>query len=249
MFKWDDFRKELLADNPTYERVLKSDLHDLHEILSKVFPAFTAEGVAAEMKRIKATKWTKYRRTRAYLERSIPLLKKLLIPKPIDFGTAKFTNNADGTITHKVQWKSDTGTPKDLGKCWTRESIRWPQWDKAVTDCIGDDFKTYRQAGSHHGMKPNPAWDPGNGNSCDDTHALMGPLSGKVLNFKGPGTLVASMDQTYEWSQDKVTWHKFPNSSYTIVRTISAVGNKVKVELKKTNKNKPGDTCTNSKLL
>ena len=81
------FNTELLADNPTYERFRESDLHALVTMLRSTPPGWTATQLASEMKKISATKWQKYARTRRYLEREITALTPLLRAIPTGFTT------------------------------------------------------------------------------------------------------------------------------------------------------------------
>jgi hypothetical protein len=92
------FNKELLLDNPTYGRVLRSDLHTLVEMLRKVPPTWTAGMLAAEMKKMSAEKWRKYALTRAYLVREILPLAALLRAIPTGFTTIRMQSEMGDTI-------------------------------------------------------------------------------------------------------------------------------------------------------
>jgi len=59
MFKFKEFEKVLLKDNPKYERIKTSDLHDLVALLEKS-AAPNVDAVGKEMKKIKKDKWKKY---------------------------------------------------------------------------------------------------------------------------------------------------------------------------------------------
>lgn len=76
MFRWEAFKAELDKDNSHYERFKKSALHDLVELLKRKMPAPSPGEVAAAVKKIPAAKWTKYARTKAYLDREFPMLKQ-----------------------------------------------------------------------------------------------------------------------------------------------------------------------------
>jgi len=72
MFKLTDFRNELKKDNPHYERIKKSALHDLVALLERAVPKATPGEVAAEMRKIPDDKWRKYAKTKSYLLRTFP---------------------------------------------------------------------------------------------------------------------------------------------------------------------------------
>jgi len=78
MFRFADFNAVLRRDNPTYERVLRSELHTVVEILRNGGANIHLGELAVEMKKVSKQKWQKYARTRHYLEREFPGLKDLL---------------------------------------------------------------------------------------------------------------------------------------------------------------------------
>ncbi len=109
-FNVSALNRELLLDNPTYERLLRSDLHALVEILRQVPARWSPAIVAAEMKKISAVKWLKHLRTRRYLEREIPTLTGLLRATPTGFRTSSMSSQmADTILRHTFTWAIDTG--------------------------------------------------------------------------------------------------------------------------------------------
>ena len=231
--------RELLLDNPTYERILRSDLHALVEILRQVPAQWSPAIVAAEMKKISAVKWLKYARTRRYLEREIPTLTGLLRATPTGFRTISMSSQmADTILRHTFTWASDTGNLPDLAGVFTRERVTWPQWPAALTACIGlPHGAAYKVPGHHSGLAANPA-SMGQG---QDDHALMGPFNQSILNYQG-AAVRAPMDQVYEYSYDRVDWFPIPNSTFSIVREVTAMADgRVQLSITKTNLTKPGD--------
>src|ERR1700676_1676218 len=135
-FNFTLFEKELKLDNPTFERVLRSDLHELYILLKA--GGFTTAQVAAEMKKVSKIKWAKYTRTRAYLTREIMMLQDLLRAIPVDFATTMMKSEmADTILRHEFKWSSDTGDLADLALVFTREHVTWGQWPDGLTACIG----------------------------------------------------------------------------------------------------------------
>ncbi len=240
--------QELKADNPTYERVLRSDLHSLVALLSRAHPPFTAAAVAAEMKKVSSTKWAKYARTRRYLEREIAGLTALLRAVPTDFKTVQMSSQTGDTILrHVFKWTSDTGSMNDLARVYTREHVSWPQWPAGLTACIGRPHgDAYLRPGQHTGLA---AANPASSGTGTDDHALLGPFNQTILNYAG-APASAPMDQVYQYSYDQVNWMPIPNSSYTIVRKVTSLPDgRVQLEITKTNANKPGDTFTVRKVF
>jgi hypothetical protein len=232
----------LLADNPTFEKILRSDLHALVVMLRKTPPGFTAAMVAAEMKKISKVKWVKYSRTRAYLEREILMLTSLLRAVPTGFATIRMESaDADAILRHTFKWTSDTGDLADLAQVYMREYVTWPQWPAALTACIGlPHGAEYLHPGFHGGIAANPA----NTGQGKDDHATIGVFNQTILNYSG-AQASAPMDQVYQYSYDRVNWLPIANSSYTIVRTVTALpGNQVEIKITKTNTTKAGDTFT-----
>ena len=68
-----------------------------------------------------------------------------------------------------------------------------------------------------------------------DTHDAKGAWGPTILNFAGPGKISYTCDQVYQYTDDNgASWHDIPNSTYQIVRTVSAIaGNKIKFEILK----------------
>jgi hypothetical protein len=230
--------RELLLDNPTYERVLRSDLHAIVEILRQVPAQWSPEMIAAEMKRVSAAKWLKYARTRRYLEREIPRLTALLRATPTGFRTILMSSQMNDTILrHTFAWTSDTGNLLDLAGVVTREKVTWPQWPAALTACIGPSHAAYRAAGHHTGLAANQA-SLGQGN---DEHALMGPFNQSILNYRG-AAVRAPMEQVYEYSYDRANWVPIPNSTFSIVREVTEMADgRVQLSITKSNQTKLGD--------
>ena len=234
------FNQELALDNPTYERVLRSDLHALVTALRQVPATWTLLTLSVAMKTISAVKWTKYGRTRRYLEAQIPGLTALLRAVPSGFMTIAMTSQLSNTILrHTFRWTSDTGNVPDLALAVTRERVTWPQWPAALTACIGlPHGAAYIGPGHHVGLANNPATLA----MGQDDHALMGPFNGAILNYAG-GPVSAHMDQVYEYSYDRVNWMPIPNSNFTIVRHVTGLaGGHVRLSITKTNVHKPADT-------
>ena len=241
MFKLADFQRELNADNPTFGRILRSDLHEVVALVSRT--GFTVQQLAAEMKKVSAEKWLKYVRTKAYLLREFPLLATLLRGKLVDFRTVSLTKGGAGAIVHVLGWKSDTGSLADLAHLRVRERIVWPAPAPAAVPYL---IPEYRVAGEHFGMG-NAVYTQGSAGRGDDTHAALGPFGPPVLTFAGPGSLEYVIAQTYEQSDNAGgTWTAIPDSAYTIRRVVTRVGPKTRLTITKTNNTKPGDTLTNS---
>jgi hypothetical protein len=230
--------EQLLLDNPTYERFVRSDLHTLIEMLRQTPARWTPAMVAAEMKKVSADKWLKYARTRGYLEVEISTLKRLLRATPTGFRTTSMSSRLDNTyLRHTFRWVSDTGSLQDLAATFTREKVTWPQWPLALLDCIGDD-DLYKSPGQHTGLAANPA---SMGGGTDD-HALLGPFSQKILSYRGVA-VSAPMDQVYEYSYDSVNWLPIPDSTFKIVRELTGLTNgRVQLSITKTNKTNPRDS-------
>jgi len=242
-----NLNQQLLLDNPTFERIINSDLHALVALLRQVPATWTAALVAAEMKKVSAAKWIKYAGTRRYLEAQIPTLTSHLRATPIGFTTIKMSSElVDTILRHTFKWTSDTGNMGDLAAVVTREYVTWGQWPVALTACIGlPHGAAYTHPGHHGGLAANPA----NLGKGQDDHALMGPFSGAVLNFAGAAT-VAPMDQVYQYSYDRINWLPIPGSTFTIVREVRALGGgRVQLKLIKTNTTKPADTFTVTKIF
>ena len=130
MFTVVALMQNIRADNPNYERVLRSSLHNLVTLLSRAAPPFTALEVATELKRIMRSEPGKlanrYAQTNAYLVREIPGLALVLRGNLIDFRTQSMVRGANDAIVHTLEWKSDTGNLADLGHWRVRELVTWP---------------------------------------------------------------------------------------------------------------------------
>lgn len=234
-----NLNQQLLLDNPTYGRFVRSDLHALVEMLRQTPAVWTPGMVAAEMKNISAAKWLKYARTRRYLEREIPTLTGLLRATPTRFRKIAMSSQMDYTILrHTFRWASDTGNLQDLAVAVTRERVTWPQWPLELTACIGlPHGAAYTAPGHHAGLAVNPA----NMGQGQDDHALMGPFNQTILNYRG-GLVRAPMHQVYEYSYDRVNWLPIPGSTFSIVREVTGLaGGRVQLSITKTNLTNPGD--------
>jgi hypothetical protein len=237
-FNLAQFEQQLLLDNPTFERILRSDLHDLVVLLRK--GGFSAMQAATEMNKIPPAKWMKYARSKTYLRREIPMLADMVPegPIPVRFTTTLMQSEmADTILRHQFKWESDTGSLADLSTVVIRENVTWGQWPQALTNCIGDAHAAYTHPGHHVGLATNH----GNIGGGQDDHSLLGPFNQTILSYTGPAQS-ASMNQVYEYSFNSVRWLPIAGSEYTIVREVAPQpGNRVKLSLTKTSKTKPSD--------
>jgi hypothetical protein len=239
MFKFKEFEKVLYKDNPKYERIKTSDLHDLVALLEKSASP-NVDAVGKEMKRIKKDKWKKYARTREYLLTEFPALRANLI----NFRTKTLAAGSAGAINHVLVWDSDSGDMDDLSHLKVREHVSWGSADPAVAPYV---ISEYKGGGNHYGQG-NAAFTPGNVGQGDDTHAALGPFSPEVLKFKGPGALKYEMDQVYELSEDGgSSWKAIPKSTFKIVRVASFEGGKTKLSIAKGGGN--GEKIANSTTI
>jgi hypothetical protein len=165
---------------------------------------------------------------------------------PTDFETVRMTSEMGNTILrHVFRWKSSTRSMGDLAKVFTRESVEWGSWPAPLTACIGPDHAAYRKPGKHSGLATNPA----NLGQGQDDHALLGPFNQTILAYKG-APASAPMDQVYEYSHDRSTWHPIPNGAYSIVRTVQSLGDgRVQITITKTSRTKPGDKLEVKKVF
>jgi hypothetical protein len=237
-FNLAQFEQQLLLDNPTFERILRSDLHDLVVLLRK--GGFSAMQAATEMNKIPPAKWMKYARSKTYFRREIPMLADMVPegPIPVKFTTTLMQSEmADTILRHQFKWESDTGSLADLSTVVIRENVTWGQWPQALTNCIGDAHAAYTHPGHHLGLATNH----GNIGGGQDDHSLLGPFNQTILSYTGPAQS-ASMNQVYEYSFNSVRWLPIAGSEYTIVREVAPQpGNRVKLSLTKTSKTKPSD--------
>jgi hypothetical protein len=245
MFSASELNKALKTDNPTYERVLTSDLNALVALLVK--GGFTAQQVAAEMKKISGVKWQKYKLTRAYLIREIAMLANLVRADLVNFKTQSLTALPGGNVKHDAVWQSDSGDLQDLAYAFVREKVYWDAPSTAAKPYLDP---AYQVAGQHFGVG-NAVTSPGNALNMSDTHDAKGAWAPAVFNFKGPGSISYTCKQVYQWSKDnKVTWLDIPNSNYEIKREVSVQGTQIKMTIKKKNiaPNTVGENCSNSLL-
>lgn len=228
MFNFADFTREQKKDNPTYERMVRSDLHDLAALLQR--GGFSAQQVAAEMKRISAEKWNKYRLTKAYLIREIPMLAGLLRANLINFKTQSLLALPGGNIKHDAVWQSDSGNLQDLAYLYVREKVSWDSAAQAAAPFLDH---AYQVAGQHFGVG-NAVTSPGSAGNMSDTHDAKGAWGPKIFGFAGPGSISYVCKQVYQLSSDnKATWQDIPNSTYEIKREVSKEGQKLKMNINK----------------
>ncbi len=228
MFSTTELKNVLKRDNPTYERVLRSDLHALVDLLQK--GGFSAHQVAAEMRRISAEKWQKYRLTRAYLLKEIPLLDQLVRGNLVHFKTQSMLALPGGNIKHDAVWQSDTGNLMDLGHLFVREKVSWAAPSAQAQPYLDP---AYQIAGQHFGVG-NAVTSRGDAGNMTDTHDAKGAWAPAVFNFTGPGTVGYTCSQVYQYSTDnKLTWHDIPNSTYEIMREAEPQGTQLQMRIRK----------------
>ena len=210
----------LKKDNPAYERVLKSDLHNVVEIASK--KGVTAKVLSTEMRQIKPEKWAKYKNTRAYLLKEVPGLEDALAARLVKFKTRSITKGPNAGIIHIVEWASDSGDLKDLKDVKVREHVWWAA-PKPVTKALVDP--SYQSAGEHNGMG-NAATSPGTAGSGKDEHAGLGPFTQKMFDAALlPAKTVAelTLDQAYQMSVKGGPWQDIPNSRFQLRRRVALI--------------------------
>lgn len=241
MFKLVDFKAEILKDNPTYERVKTSDLSALVAVVSK--SGFTAATVAAQMRLIKADKWTKYARARKYLTDNIPALDALVGAKLVGFKTQSLTALPGGNIKHDAIWKSDSGKLQDLAQWKVRERV-W--WGAPSPQALPHLNAAYQHAGQHFGMG-NAVSSPGSAGFMTDTHDYIGAWTPTIFTYAGPASVSYTCHQVYQYSDDNgANWHDIPNSTYDIIRTVTPMkAGKKKFQILK--KNVPPNTVGESR--
>ncbi|MBD2110057.1 hypothetical protein [Nodosilinea sp. FACHB-13] len=228
MFNFQAFTTALQLDNPTYERVKRSDLHDLVALMSS--GNFTAPQVAAEMKRISGDKWKKYACTRAYLIAEVPSLAALVKASLVNFRTQTLTALPGGHIKHDAIWDSDSGNLQNLDHIFVRERV---SWGAASLQAINYLDPAYRNPGQHFGVG-NAVTSSGSAGNMSDTHDVKGAWSPTIFDFAGPEKVSYLCSQVYQYSDDnRATWHDIPNSTYEILRTVSVERGKIKLEILK----------------
>lgn len=228
MFTLQAFTAALRLDNPTYERLRTSDLHALVALMSS--GRFDAHMVAAEMKRISRDKWKKYTRTRAYLISNVPQLEKLVRASLVNFRTQSLVALPGGNIKHDAVWDSDSGSLQDLGYVFVREKVSWGAASQNASNYLDP---AYRIPGQHFGVG-NAVTSPGSAGNMSDTHDAIAAWIPTIFSFTGPGAISYLCSQVYQYSDDnRATWHDIPNSTYEILRTVSVVERKIKMEILK----------------
>ncbi|MFT2798884.1 hypothetical protein [Serratia sp. N21D137] len=242
MFQFTNFERTLRTDNPTYERILRSDLHVVINLVRHGWGTFRVEQLASEMKKISAIKWQKYRNTKEYLIRECSGLHEQLRPQLCNFRTFSLTKGAAGAIDHTLTWQSDTGILGDLAHIRVREKVCWQTPEHMVRPYV---INEYRQEGGHFGIG-NAVYTPGNIGKGKDTHAALGPFSPEVLNFVGPGELKFVITQTYQQSNNGgISWTDIPDSTYRIRRVVIRVGTKLRLTIHKEKLSNRRETISN----
>lgn len=225
----------LKKDNPTYERVLKSDLHNVVDVACK--SGVAAKALAAEMRLVKDAKWVKYKNTRAYLLHSVPGLDDIINPKLVSFGTGTIAAAPNGGIKHKVVWSSSSGNLADLLHVKVREHVWWAA-PSSVTKALVD--ATYKSAGEHNGMGGATLGTQGYGT---DEHTGLGPFTNKIFDatLLPKGTVAELvLDQAYQMSVDGGPWQEIPNSRFKLRRRVTLTdAGKVRIEMLKKGLNNP----------
>lgn len=116
-FKFDDFMKVVKTDNPTYERVKESELHELVELLKAQPLKATRAEIIEEMEKVSAEKWEKYAKTRAYLINALRDMVKGF--SDVQFiGYAVHSSGVKNAKTVQQWWIQGDycGTPPDAAK-------------------------------------------------------------------------------------------------------------------------------------
>ncbi|MGE0710773.1 MAG: hypothetical protein AB7N76_27745 [Planctomycetota bacterium] len=226
MFDLNTFNACLLADNPTYERVLRSDLHDVVSLVTS--GGYSVDRLAQEMRKVKKEKWRKYSRTYAYLLAEHQGLAAALRGKLVRFRTKSLTRGASGAIVHALQWESDTGDLTDLAHLRVREHVSWNAPNPNTRPFV---IPEYQRGGDHMGVG-NAAYTPGHIGRGDDTHSALGPFTPQIFQLQPNATLEYVMNQVYEQSTDDgATWTAIPNSRYTITRKVTHTGQRIRLEI------------------
>lgn len=228
--KVETLKANLKKDNPTYERVLKSDLHDVVDLASK--PGVTAKVLAVAMRKVKKEKWAKYKNTWKYLLKEVPGLEDLVVGKLVNFTTQSITAGPAAMIVHKVAWSSSTGDLKDLGHALTREHVWWDA-PNALTKALL--LPEYGKAGEHFGQG-NAVTAPANKGSNTDEHQGIGPFLQKIFDkslLPEDAVAESTLKQAYQVSYDNGPWHDIPNSKFVLRRRVLYVGGKLRLEQSK----------------
>lgn len=237
------FNAKLLADNPTYNRVLTSDLDAVVKLLRS--GGFNLNHLAAEMKKVSSAKWEKYKGTKAYLIEQFPLLPPLLKATVIDFKTTTLKKHMIG-IEHGFMCVSDTGDLKDLAGTFIREHVSWKAPSAAIAAFMVND-PHYKAPNHHYGNAGGKADWP---IPHQDVHGARQPFNEALCKAYAGVPISLTFDQVYEFSSDnKVTWKAIPNSAFTLVRTLSSVGGRGCITMKKTNVTRPQETVTSDQLF
>lgn len=239
-FNLAKFNAKLLLDNPTYGRIATSDLNGVVKLVSG--NGFSAQSLAAEMKKVKAEKWAKYRQTKSYLLAELPGLAPLLKGKVSNFKTTSLRSHMIG-IEHRFVFVSDTGSLQDLEGCSTRERVSWNAPSAAVQAFMVAD-PHYRHAGQHTGMAYGRADFPGH----QDVHGAANPFDANICRNYGGPPLTLTFNQVYEYSYDKVNWIPVPNSQFLLVRTLASRNGRGYVSMKKSSLSKSSESAKSADI-
>src|SRR5688500_15471648 len=243
MYSVNAFNAALAADNNTYERFKKSDLHNLVALARGGTP-FVVPALAALMNGISREKWRKYYNVKCYLLAEVPGLAHLVrahLGTLVTFRTHMMRAIANGRIEHVFCWGSNTGNLNDLAHVRVRERVQWGNSLLATHQYLDG---AYRFAGVHVGLGTSFA-NTGRG---VDTHDLVGPFTAPPSMVDiGHAVHALVLNQTYEFSDDGgATWNVIPNSSYTITRQLSTYGTGPRFTITKVAVMDPTDICMNS---
>lgn len=159
-----------------------------------------------------------------------------------NFHTAQLSGDGSG-IKHVVAWESSSGNLRDLAHITTRERVSW------MAPAPGMDLyleQGYRQGGQHTGLATGATGDMGHGT---DNHAILGPFQSSILRVPDNTTLLFSMDQTYEYTEDGSNWTTIPGSQCTIVRTVTRQGRNLRLQITKTDGSGRAATGTQNMTL
>jgi hypothetical protein len=225
--KADALKANLKKDNPTYERVLKSDLHDVVSVASK--PGVTAKALATAMRKVKKDKWAKYPSTWKYLLKEVPGLEDLVVGKLINFHTKSIVAGPSAMIVHTLAWASSTGDLKDLSHAQTREHVWWDAPNALTKPLL---LPEYAKAGEHFGQG-NAVTAPAEKGSNTDEHQGIGPFLQKIFDKSLlPEDAVAEsiLKQAYQVSYDKGPWQDIPGSKFVLRRRVLYVNGKLRLE-------------------
>ncbi|MDC9605396.1 hypothetical protein [Xenorhabdus griffiniae] len=243
MFQVTEFEKVLRTDNPHYERIRHSELHDVVNLVSRG-NTFRVEQLVSVMSKVSPERWKKYSKTRSYLIRECPRLLELLAPKIIEFHTLNMRKGAGGHIIHDLIWTSSTGVLEDLRhkNVRVREKVYWKAPDDSVQPYVIED---YRRQGKHYGVG-NAVETQGWVGRSSDSHDAVRLFSPDVLKLRDSDEVEFVMYQTYQQTNGaSQNWTDIPLCSYRILRRAKCIGEKIQFTIKKENIILPNDRLSN----